>query len=167
LYPDCLANVTAKNGNNTCAVIALFVGTQKIIFSGDTPVDAWKLITGNNEQVLVDRKLSVQILTVPHHGGKFADNDADTAWFFDHVKSEYAIISVGCNSYGHPLPMVIQSFVKNGSDIFCTQSTNCCNNITGQCCGTIIADISPSKIAIKNIDGLRRVKEQFPSRLCK
>jgi beta-lactamase superfamily II metal-dependent hydrolase len=158
LYPDVFANLE-NDKNGTCAIIALTVGTQKVVFSGDAPVEAWKFIVENNEQQ------NLQILTVPHHGGLFA-NAAGMQWFFDNIKSKYAIVSVGANTYGHPQNTVIESFVRNNSEVFCTQSVHeyCGGNQV--CCGTIIVDIEKDRIDIHNVDELRKNKDKFPKRLC-
>ncbi|MDR3199689.1 MAG: MBL fold metallo-hydrolase [Planctomycetaceae bacterium] len=165
LYPDFLTNMESKK-NDTCAIIALYVGSQKIIFSGDVPVEAWKQILQNNG------KLAVQILTVPHHGGIFTDNKEDTKWFFENVRTDYAVVSVGYgNIYKHPKEDIIRSFILYGAEVFCTQSNVICNyglsNINETCCGTIIANVGSVKTDIKNIERLRQIKEQFPQRICK
>ncbi|GHT37611.1 hypothetical protein FACS189427_10780 [Planctomycetales bacterium] len=159
LFPNFMSNIQNER-NKTCAIIALSVGTQQIIFSGDASIEAWKLIVENNG------RQSLQILTIPHHGGSFADRAEDKKWFFDNVRANYAVVSVGSNNrYEHPKSETIQSFVRNNIEVFCTQSTSQCGN-TGQCCGTIIADVSPNQTVIKNLDNLRKRKQQVSLRLC-
>jgi beta-lactamase superfamily II metal-dependent hydrolase len=167
LYPTHLRNV-GNVRNNTCAIIALTLGTQKVIFSGDAPVEAWKLIVKNNG------KQFVQILTVPHHGGIFANSktnsEAEYDWFFDNVKTQHAIVSVGfTNSHGHPRPEIIRRFVDNGANVLCTQSNKHCNESLTQkienCCGTITATIGIDSVSIQ-IDKTCGGKEQFPNPLC-
>ncbi|MDR2170540.1 MAG: hypothetical protein LBP59_10395 [Planctomycetaceae bacterium] len=152
--------------NATCGVIALTVKTQKVIFSGDAPVKAWRRVVNNNG---VQR---VQILTVPHHGGNFWSNKGDREWFFDNIKTDYAIVSVGYgNRYDHPEPEVIRSFVSIDAEVFCTQSNKECvkglSSVIGVCCDMVIADIGVDRVSIYNLDELRKSKERFTNRLCK
>jgi competence protein ComEC len=169
LYPYVRNNVELEK-NGTCAVIALLVGDQKIIFFGDAPVEAWRTIIAHNG------KQSLQILTVPHHGGNFAIDMNDREWFFEHVTTQYAIVSVGYgNKYNHPRPEVIHSFVQHNIEIFCTQSNPAChpachfeipdNNVT--CCGTIVVDIGFNCTVIRDVIKLRKIKNQFQKRICK
>lgn len=164
LFPNFYTNQN-KQGNDTCAIVALEVGTQKIIFSGDAPIVAWKSIVRDNG------KVRTQILTVPHHGGKFNNNEDDATWFFENIKIDHAIVSSGYNNrYGHPKKDTISSFVQNDVEIFCTQSNpTCCGLFRDNktCCGTIVADISTDRIDIKNIERLRQIKAQFPQGMCK
>jgi competence protein ComEC len=162
LYPAFENNLSATSSNNTSAIVLLSVGTQRIVFSGDAPVNAWK--------VIVDKKgqLSLQILTVPHHGsGLFCDNDTDLDWFHLNVKTKYAIVSVGYNNtYNHPNPNIIKSFAIQNTEIFCTQSNTGCNPNSTICCGTVIADINTTNTKIRNETDLNRRKEQNQQRLC-
>jgi hypothetical protein len=165
LYPYVRNNVELEK-NGTCTVIALLVGDQKIIFSGDAPVEAWRTIIAHNG------KQSLQILTVPHHGGNFAINENDREWFFENVTAQFAIVSVGHNNkYNHPKPEVIRSFVQHNIEIFCTQSNPAChfeipdNNVT--CCGTIVVDIGFNCTVIRDVVKLRKIKNQFQKRICK
>jgi beta-lactamase superfamily II metal-dependent hydrolase len=165
LYPY-IRNNSESEKNDTCAVIALVIGSQKIIFSGDAPIEAWQTIIAHNGNQ------SLQIITVPHHGGHFASNETDREWFFKNVTTQYAIVSVGHgNKYDHPKQEVIRSFIQHRMEIFCTQSNRICsygrpdNNIS--CCGTIVADIGYQCTTIRDIEKLREIKNKFQNRLCK
>ncbi|MDR2408007.1 MAG: MBL fold metallo-hydrolase [Bacteroidales bacterium] len=175
MYPDFKSNINYKK-NAACAIVSLEVGSQKVIFSGDALVGGWKYVVDNYG------KQSVQILTVPHHGSSnFADNEEDYKYFFENIETQYAIISVGYNNrYGHPVKEIIQSYVKKGTEIFCTQSNQICNPKTATanksylsceiditCCSNIEADIGVNRTEINNIERLRECKERFPNRLCK
>jgi competence protein ComEC len=165
LFPN-FYNNQKKEKNNTCAIIALTVGTQKIIFSGDTPVSAWENIVKRNG----NKQICVNILTVPHHGGQFTNNEDDVKWFFENVHTKYAVVSVGYNNpYKHPNKDVICSLVQHGTEIFCTQSNLICNGLHNDnkiCCGTIIADISTDETKIRNFDELQKRKSERSQRLC-
>ncbi|MDR2345569.1 MAG: MBL fold metallo-hydrolase [Planctomycetaceae bacterium] len=165
LYPYVRNNVESEK-NGTCAVIALLVGDQKIIFSGDAPVEAWRTIISHNG------KQSLQILTIPHHGGNFTINEKDHQWFFENVTTRYAVVSVGYNNkYNHPQPDIIRSFVQHGAEILCTQSNPICNFETSDndvtCCGTVVADIDSQCTTIRDIIKLQEIKNKFPNCLCK
>jgi hypothetical protein len=167
LYPYFRNNVESER-NRTCAVIALRIGDQKVIFSSDAPVDAWRTIIAHSG------KKSLQILTVPHHGGNFATSENDREWFFENVNTKYAIVSTGYNNrYDHPRPEVIHSFVQNNTEIFCTQSNRICNsgfeidaNDIITCCGTIVADLSSQCTTIRDVVKLREIKNKFTKCLC-
>jgi competence protein ComEC len=166
LYPSFRNNLLYRK-NNTCAVIALQVGTQKIIFSGDALLEAWNTIVSNHG------RQAVQILTVPHHGGGFTRNrkfESRLDWFFTNVQIKYAVVSSGYgNQYGHPNQNIIQAFAKRNIEIFCTQLNEYCSCIkenNTKCCGTIGADISQNNTDILGIEDLQKNKKQYPNRLC-
>jgi len=173
LFPDCSQNIFAKKPNHTSAIIALSIGTQTVIFSGDAPIEAWKSIVEKNG------KIESQIFTIPHHGGGFIRSRSETEcftndlnWFHDKaIKTKYAVASVGTNNqHGHPLPQIIQSFAMRNVEVLCTQMTSQCSGDVETCdvicCGTIVANIGPNTTQIQNIDGLRERKKGFPHRLC-
>ena len=173
LFPGFSQNIFATKPNNTSAIIALSIGTQTVIFSGDAPIEAWKDIVGKNGRI------ESQIFTIPHHGGGFISSKPETEsfvndlnWFHDKgIQTKFAIVSVGTNNkYKHPSPQIIQSFAKRNIEVLCTQATSQCtgNPETCEviCCGTIVANIGLNTTQIKNLDGFRESKETMPHRLC-
>jgi competence protein ComEC len=167
LFPTFSANIQYQR-NETCAIVMLIVGTQKVIFSSDAPIAAWRDVVKRNE----NKQMKVNILTVPHHGGSFVDQNEDECWqwFFENIRTNYAIVSAGYNNtYGHPTEDVIHSFIRHGVEIFCTQSNPiCCGGTSNDttCCGTIIVNIGKSTIDIENIEQLRQRKKYFSQRMC-
>ena len=173
LFPDCSQNIFAQSPNQTCGIIALSIGTQIVIFSGDAPVEAWKSIVEKNGRI------ESQIFTIPHHGGGFIRSKPETEsvindlnWFHEKaMQTKFAIVSLGAkNKYGHPSPQIIQSFAERKAEVLCTQVTlQCTGNIEicdAVCCGTIVANIGLNTTQIQNIDGLRERKKEFLHRLC-
>ena len=78
--------------NNTSVVLKITYGNTSFLFTGDAERD--------EEQSILSQKydLSATVLKIGHHGS----NDSTTYPFLREIMPEYAIISVGENSYGHP-----------------------------------------------------------------
>ena len=173
LFPGFSQNLFATKPNNTSAIIALSIGTQTVIFSGDAPIEAWKDIVGKNGRI------ESQIITIPHHGGGFISSKPETEsfvnelnWFHDKaIQTKFAVVSVGTNNkHKHPSPQIIQSFAKRNIEVLCTQATSQCTGNAETCevicCGTIVANIGLNTTQIKNLDGFRESKEKMLYRLC-
>jgi len=162
LFPTLKTNLL-KLKNDTCAILALHINSEKIIFSGDAPIAAWRDIVTRNK----DQRIITNILTVPHHGGVFASQEELNEFHSQLVKTDYAIASFASNREKIPRSEVIQSFVKHGIEVFCTQRARQCggteNNM--ECCGTIIVDIGQS-LHIRNGVELRKRKSMIKPRLC-
>ena len=172
LFPGFSQNIFAAQPNNTSAIIALSIGTQTVIFSGDAPIEAWKDIVEKNGRI------ESQMITIPHHGGGFIYSKSekqfvnDLNWFHDKaMQTKFAIVSAGTNNtYKHPSPQIIRSFAKRNIEVLCTQATSQCTGNAETCevicCGTIVANIGLNMTQIKNLDGFRAGKEKMPNRLC-
>jgi competence protein ComEC len=171
LFPTFSANIQYQK-NETCAIVMLIVGTQKVIFSSDAPIAAWRDIVKRNQ----NKPMRVNILTVPHHGGRFTSVPSSHCDFQKEliefhtqlVKTDYAVVSFAShNRYGHPNSEVIQSFIQNEIEIFCIQkATQCYGDSDDICCGTIVADISTDETKIRNVDELQKRKFKMNPRLC-
>jgi competence protein ComEC len=172
LFPTFSANIQNEK-NETCAIVMLVVGTQKVIFSGDASIAAWRNIVKRNE----NKQIIANILTVPHHCGRFTSVPPSHSDFQKQlvefhtklIRADYAIASFSShNKYGHPSPEVIQSFAQNKVEVFCTQkATKCDGGAIGDCCGTIVADIGTDETKIRNFEELQERKEKRKSRLCR
>ena len=82
--------------NNNSLVFLMNVNQTKILFTGDMEKE--------EEQGLIDNKLTFDILKVPHHGSSSSLSDD----FYNNLKYKEAIISVGANNkYGHPNEEII------------------------------------------------------------
>lgn len=118
LYPDSsYAEKTAKDVNETSLVALLeygnpstALGTRKILFTGDAgKVTEMRLA---QKGVLED----IDVLKVGHQGSKFSSTNN----FLNKISPEYAVISVGKNSYGHPHPDALARLASVGAKIFRT-----------------------------------------------
>ncbi len=112
LYPfENLDKEIIKNTNNTSIIIQLLFGENKILFTGDV----YKSI----ERKLIKQGIDIEsdVLKVGHHGSKTSTSEE----FLLKVLPELAIISVGLeNSYGHPVPEVLEILKKYGINILRT-----------------------------------------------
>lgn len=118
LYPDSpYVEKTTKDVNETSLVALLeygnpstALGTRKILFTGD----AGKVTEARLAQsgALED----IDVLKVGHQGSKFSSTNN----FLNKILPEYAVISVGKNSYGHPHPDALSRLASVGAKIFRT-----------------------------------------------
>ncbi len=111
LYPsENLAGKEMKDtSNDTCVVSKLIYGKDSFLFTGDISSSAEK----NLAKIVGGRSahnLRADVLKVAHHGSKYSTSEL----FLQNVQPEYAVISVGKNSYGHPTPEVLQRLDKYG-----------------------------------------------------
>ena len=87
----------SSNAHNDSLVLLITYGDNRFVFSGDIEESAQTSISDRyeNEQ---DKAFDVDLIKMPHHG-------AYTGTLYRFIRTfmpEYAIISVGDNSYGHP-----------------------------------------------------------------
>jgi competence protein ComEC len=59
--------------------------------------------------------LKADVLKVPHHGAGTSDPD-----WLEGVGAEIAVISVGANDFGHPVPWVITELEESGATVLRT-----------------------------------------------
>ena len=59
--------------------------------------------------------LHADVLKVPHHGAATSIEP-----FFEAVDAEVAVVSVGPNTYGHPVPEVLDWIRATGAEVFRT-----------------------------------------------
>lgn len=94
-----LAGKEIKNTSNDDSVVTkLIFGKNSFLFTGDISSVAGKKL----------ENISADVLKVAHHGSKYSTSDS----FLENVRPEYAVISVGKNSYGHPTSEVLQRLKK-------------------------------------------------------
>ena len=90
--------------NNSSAVVKLEFKNKSFLFTAD--------ITAEVENQLIEdygEMLNADVLKVAHHGSKYSTSKN----FVDVVTPEYSIISVGENSYGHPVQDVLNNLYKS------------------------------------------------------
>jgi competence protein ComEC len=86
---------------NDQSVVLLVTGPSRtMLLSGDIEVVAQAELDG----------LDVDVLKVPHHGG----GTSDPGWLAS-TGAELAVISVGANDFGHPVPWVIEVLESSGA----------------------------------------------------
>ncbi len=109
LSPDRCWLGTESDANNDALVIrATYLGDVVLIASEpEEPA----------QQVLLDEgvDLRADVLKVPHHG---AATSLDG--FFDAVGADVAIVSVGENDYGHPVPSTLDALLETGAEVWRT-----------------------------------------------
>lgn len=96
--------------NEHCQVLSVFRSGYSFLFLGDV-----------SSQVLSDvapfMKDEVYLIKVPHHGSRNSLNEA----FYESVKPDVAVVSVGRNSYGHPNEEVLEILHKTAGVVYVTK----------------------------------------------
>jgi competence protein ComEC len=111
LYPfENVLGQEIKDVNDTSVVARLSFFDNSFLFVGD--------ISSKIEKKLVQQKnnLFSDILKVGHHGSKYSTSEI----FLENVLPEFAVISVGKNSYGHPTPEVLEKLNNIGAEVLRT-----------------------------------------------
>jgi competence protein ComEC len=90
-------------------VLLVTDGEDCVLFSNEPEADA--------QQVLLDDHVPITaaVVNVPHHGA-----GTSIAPFLDAVHATVAVISVGPNTYGHPVPWVVNELRRSGARVFRT-----------------------------------------------
>ena len=104
------SNVDYSDNNDDSVVTYLEYKDVNFMFTGDIEADAEKDMIAQN---LVP---DVDFMSVPHHGSKGSSTEA----FLAKAKPEYAIVSVGENSYGHPTADALNRYSAIGAKIYRT-----------------------------------------------
>jgi competence protein ComEC len=93
--------------NNVSVVVQLICGHQSILFAADIETDGLHRLAAMGQD-------PVTVLKVPHHGAR---SSLDRDWIAL-VRPRYAVFSVGRhNSYGHPVPDVVDAYSAIGSEV--------------------------------------------------
>lgn len=131
-----------ESKNNTSIVLKVICGKRSFLFTGDAETES--------EHAMLDEgyDLSADVLKVSHHGS----SGASSYVFLRAVMPEYAVISVGKNSYGHPTEAVLSRLRDAGTKVY---RTDLQGNILAECDGETIR-ITPSKNP--NADTLKPAK---------
>lgn len=120
IYPNFIENVAANNPNQTSAVICLFFESEpKIVWAGDAPMQVIANKCQGNTPYL---------LHGPHHGAPIDKNQGQFKDWVNAFRPDRVFISVGTNNtYSHPSSVYLQSQVKQGCQVSCTQLTSLCD----------------------------------------
>jgi competence protein ComEC len=105
--PDRCYTGTDSDANNDSLVLRISVGEASVLFAADAeePAQADLLLEG-------PIRLQAAVLKVPHHGGGTSMPE-----FFRVVGAAVAVVSVGPNRYGHPVPSVLQDLAGLGTRV--------------------------------------------------
>lgn len=117
--------------NNGSLVCKLSYGDVGFLFTGDAEASS------EAQMMAAGADLDADVLKVGHHGS----NSSSSARFLSAVSPEYAVISVGDNSYGHPTSDVLARLQAVGADILRTDELG---TITFQTDGSAI-EVSSSQ----------------------
>jgi competence protein ComEC len=109
LGPWACAHGTNSDPNNDSLVIRLSYREDVVMF----PADAEEPL---QQQILdAGEPLVAEVLKCPHHGGATSLVD-----FLNAVHPELAVVSVGPNDYGHPVPEVLDELRATGAQVLRT-----------------------------------------------
>ena len=108
LVSRCWRN-TESDTNNDALVLRASLGDAVVLFATEPEEPA--------QEVLLDSgvDLSADVLKVPHHGAA-----TSLPAFFDAVRADIAIVPVGENTYGHPVPSILEAIEASGSQVWRT-----------------------------------------------
>lgn len=95
--------------NDDSVVLRLRYGEATILFPGDAERPAQQDLLNDADP------MEAAVLKVPHHGG-----DTSLEAFLQRVGAEVAVVSVGPNEYGHPVPEVLAALERTGAMVFRT-----------------------------------------------
>jgi competence protein ComEC len=110
LGPDRCFVGTESDANNDSLVLRVSLGSSSVLFSGDAEQPAQEVLLEKRPQLL-----TADVLKVPHHGG-----DTSLSEFLGAVHARVAVVSVGPNRYGHPVPSVMAELSGLGMRVFRT-----------------------------------------------
>ncbi|MDP8957037.1 MAG: DNA internalization-related competence protein ComEC/Rec2 [Actinomycetota bacterium] len=110
LGPDRCFVGTESDANNDSLVVRVSYGSSSVLFSGDAEQPAQEVLLEERPGLLV-----ADVLKVPHHGG-----DTSLEEFLGAVRARVAVVSVGPNRYGHPVPSVMSELSRLGMRVFRT-----------------------------------------------
>lgn len=109
LSPDRCWVGTNSDPNNDSLVILMSYQGDTALFGAEPEQPAQQLLLDDGAP------LRAEVLKVPHHGAA-----TSLPAFFQAVDAQVAVISVGPNDYGHPVPSTIQAIEAAGSQVWRT-----------------------------------------------
>ncbi|WP_250673802.1 S-layer homology domain-containing protein [Paraclostridium ghonii] len=98
------------DNNDDSVVTYLDYKNTKFLFTGDIEAEA------ENDMVSIESVPDVDFMSVPHHGSR----GSSTQTFLNKAKPEYAVVSVGENSYGHPTQDALNRYANIGTKVYRT-----------------------------------------------
>ncbi|HEY3023413.1 MAG TPA: DNA internalization-related competence protein ComEC/Rec2 [Actinomycetota bacterium] len=109
LSPSGCFTGTESDANNDALVIMIEHGEDRVLFATEPEEPA--------QQAMLDAEadLGAEVLKVPHHGAATSLPE-----FFEAADAELAVVSVGPNDYGHPVPSVLSDLRGTGARVLRT-----------------------------------------------
>ena len=109
LSPDRCWTSTESDANNDAFVLRVSIGDDVVLVASECeePAQGWLVDNG--------AALGADVLKVPHHGA-----GTSLPEFFHAVHAPVAVVSVGENDYGHPVPATMDHLVHAGSTVWRT-----------------------------------------------
>ena len=109
LSPDrCWVN-TESDANNDALVLRVTYGGDVVLLATEPEEPAQELLLQTGADLHAD------VLKVPHHGAATSVPE-----FFQAVDADVAVVSVGENDYGHPVPATLDAIAQTGAGIWRT-----------------------------------------------
>jgi competence protein ComEC len=107
----------SKDENEQSLVMKVTCFEEKFIFTGD--------IGFSTEQQILETipNEDINVAKVAHHGSKYSSSQE----FYEALTPEYAVISVGNNSYGHPTTEAMERITATGAKIIRTDKSGTIN----------------------------------------
>lgn len=102
-------NSDISDSNSRSIVIEAETFKEKFIFTGDIGIDQEK-------EIIACYQEDVDVIKVPHHGSKYSSCEE----FYKMLTPEFAVISVGNNSYGHPTLEAMERIKPSNAEILRT-----------------------------------------------
>jgi competence protein ComEC len=127
LSPDRCWHDTNSDANNDSIVFLLSYRGDTVLFANEPEAES--------QQAMLDARRSVaaEVLNVPHHGAATSIEP-----FFQAVHETVAVVSVGPNSYGHPVPSTLEALRDTGARVFRTDRS-----------GDVIITFEPPGIVVR------------------
>ena len=110
LGPERCFTGTNSDPNNDSMILRVSDGWATVLFPGDAEQPSQTDLLRDDSPELV-----TLVLKVPHHGG-----DTSLPTFFEAVHARVAVVSVGPNRYGHPVPGVLAELAADGMRVYRT-----------------------------------------------
>jgi competence protein ComEC len=106
--PSCFTG-TDSDANNDAIVFRLTWGSDVVLFATEPEEPAQQEMLAQHEP------LAAEVLKVPHHGAATSVPE-----FFQAVHAQLAVVSVGPNPYGHPVPATLAEIRATGARVLRT-----------------------------------------------
>ena len=109
LSPDRCWSGTESDTNNDAIILRVTFGAATILIASESEEPA--------QEALLEAAIPLQaaVLKVPHHGAA-----TSVPAFFEAVDANVAVVSVGENDYGHPVPATLGAIASTGATIWRT-----------------------------------------------